>query len=54
MNPSIYPHLIYLKFQGYILKDGSYSKKLRIGLQKKPRVNGKEMLSNQHFIQQSV
>ena len=40
MNPSIYPHLMYLKFQGYILKDGSYSMKLRVELLKKSRVDG--------------
>jgi len=41
MNPSMYPHLIYLKFQGYILKDGSYSKKMRVGSLKKIKDNGK-------------
>ena len=42
------------KSRRYILKDGSYSKKLRFGLLKKPRVNGREMLPHQHFIQYSA
>ena len=40
------------KSKGYILKDGGYSKKLRIHSLKKPQVNGKEMLPDQQTRQE--
>ena len=43
------------KSRRYILKDGSYSKKLRISLLKKLRVNGKEVLPlHQHYLRLKI
>ena len=40
------------KCKGYIHRDGSYFKKLRIGSLKKIKVNVKEMFSDQNYKQE--